>query len=233
MAVVSWVMPWGQMAWLRQADDELARNIFDTPSSYVIGGPVPGYQCIPTRVYTSFDAYCQTGGTLAPGALTCHDLEGWDASPAIDKQHPKATIPHFLSLAKARGHGVIESPGRDLVYVQGADDRISQGESTDDAYLRIGIPGACNGAAVLLVQSQNSQKDIPGFTKLLTGAKSQQADPNQALWAGLTTAAGTTVKQLSDAYTAAIGLGVSGFWMTIGAKDQVQTAVDFFRWVSY
>jgi hypothetical protein len=95
----------------------------------------------------------------------------------------------------------------------------------------VGIPGACAGAAVLLVQSQDSQKDLGAFTALLQGAKAQQADPNQALWAGLTTATSST-QQLADAYTAALPLGVSGFWLTI-VKDQVKVAADFLRWVMY
>ena len=59
--------------------------------------------------------------------------------------------------------------------------------------------------------------------------QAQQADPNQMLWCGLTTATSTT-KQMADAWTAALPLGVSGCWVTIGNKDQVKVAADFFRW---
>jgi hypothetical protein len=219
------------MATLRAYDDALARKLFDTPSSHVVGGAVPGYQVTPTRLFSSFDAY--DGAEMTAGAWVCFDLENGDGfpAPAEEKQYPKLSIPVFARKAKRRGHGLIAAPGRDLVYAQGAPCSIRQGENINDAYLRCGLPAACAGAAVLLVQSQDTQKDLAAFTDLLSGAKAQQADPNQALWAGLTTATSTS-KQMADAYTAAMDLGVSGFWVTI-VKDQVKVAADFWRWVVY
>jgi hypothetical protein len=227
--IVSWICPWGQMAWLRQLDDALARRVFDTPGSHVIGGAVPGYQVTPTRMFSSFDAY--DAQDMTANAWVCYDLEAGEGfpAPAREKQYPKAFIPAFAAKAKRRGHGLIASPGRDLVYVPGAVCGIQQGENINDAYLRCGIPAACEGAAVLLVQSQDTQKDIPAFTALLTGAKAQQTDPNQALWCGLTTSR-STAKQMADAWTAALPVGVTGCWVTIGSKDQAPVAADFFRW---
>jgi hypothetical protein len=230
--VTSWIMPWGQMSWLRAYDDALARQVFDTPSSHVVGGAVPGYQVVPTRLFSSFDAY--DAQEMTAGAWVCYDLENGDGfpAPAEEKQYPKLAIPMFGRKAKRRGHGLIAAPGRDLVYAQGAPCRIQAGEDLNDAYLRCGLPAACVGAAVLLVQSQDTQKDLPAFTELLTGARYQQADPNQALWCGLTTGGASTVKQMADAWTAAVGLGASGCWVTIGGKDQVPVAADFFRWAT-
>jgi len=224
---ISWIEPWGQLAWLRQCDDAIARVCFDTPSSHVVGGPVPGYQVTATRLFTAFDTYAQTNP--AYGGWVIYDLENWAQSPAVDKNDPAAAYSHFLSLAKARGHGLIATPGRDLVYAQGGPQG---GESLNDAYLRLGIPAACAGAPIMLVQSQGSQKDLAAFTSLISGAMAQRVDPNQAVWFGLTTAAGTTVKQLSDAYSAALALGVSGCWLTIGAQGQAQTAADFLHWTT-
>lgn len=218
------------MAWLRAYNDALARRVFDTTSSYVVGGPVPGYQVVPLRVYTSVDGYAAGGGSLPAGTLVAYDLEAWDASPATDKQHPAASYSHFNSLARARQHGVIATPGRDLVTVKGGDCTMQAGEDINAAYLRCAIPAACAGAHVLLVQSQGAQKDLTTFTGLISGAKAQQADPNQMLWCGLTTGGATTVKQMCDAFTAAVGAGVSGVWVTIGAQSQVQVAADFFAW---
>jgi hypothetical protein len=235
--IVSWIMPWGQLSWLRQYDDALARRVFDTPSSHVIGGAVPGYQVTATRMFSSFDAY--DAQDMTANAWVCYDLEAGDGfpAPAREKQMPKAFIPTFAAKAKRRGHGLIASPGRDLVFVPGAVCGRQEGENINDAYLRCGIPAACEGAAVLLVQSQDTQKDIPAFTNLLSGAKAQQADPNQALWSGLTTATSTT-KHMCDAWSAALPLGVTGCWVTIanpnrvpgGDPAQVKVAADFFRW---
>ena len=227
MPTVSWIMPWGQMAWLRAYDDALARAVFDAPSSYVVGWPVPGYQCTPTRVYTSMDAYCQTGGSLVSGSLVAYDLEAWAASPMVDKQHPASSYAHFLSLAKARGHGVMATPGRDLVTVQGGDQVMDAGEDINAAYLRCGIPAACAGAHVLLVQSQGAQKDLAAFTSLISGAKAQQADPNQQLWCGLTTST-STAAQMTAAWEAAQPM-VHGCWVTIGGQAQASVAAGFFR----
>jgi len=231
VTVYSWIMPWGQLAWLRKLDDPTARAAFDTTSSYVIGGAVPGYQCLPVRMFPTLSgAGGYTSTVLTAGAWVCYDLEGWAASRPKEQQHPELAYDAFLDQARARGHPVIAAPARDLATVKGADATKLASETYDQAYVRIGYAGMCTGAQVLLVQSQNAQKDLDAFTALLNGAKSQQADPNQALWCGLTTAAATTVNQLAAAWTAALGLGVSGCWLTIGGADQAQVAADFLKW---
>jgi hypothetical protein len=230
--IVSWITPWGQLAWLRAYDDTLARSAYDTPTSHVIGGAVPSYLCRATRMFSSIDPYLAAATTA--NQWVCYDLEGGDQFPAPVKEKQSFSLGYLLfgNQAKRNGHGLIAAPGRDLVYVKDVNGKplIQPGEDINDAYLRVGIPAACVGAAVLLVQSQDVQKDLTGFTDLLTGAKSQQADPNQALWAGLTTGGGSTVQQLADAYTAAIGVGVTGFWLTISSQSTVKVAADFLRW---
>lgn len=226
--VTSWIMPWGQMAWLRQLDDALARRVFDTPSSFVVGGPVPGYGCTPVRLYTSLETYI--AASAAYNGWVCYDLENWGASPAPEKQHPELAMRDFMLTARARGHGVIAAPSRDLVYAAGADSGIRANEDINAAYLRCGIPGTTTGAAVCLVQSQGAQKDLVAFTGLLEGAADQQVmGSNQALWAGLTTAF-STAAQMKAAHDAAAA-SVSGFWVTIGTQAQAPVAADFFRQV--
>lgn len=228
MATISWITPWGQMAYVRSLNDGVARAAYDTPGSYVIGGAVPGYRCTPVRMFSSFDAY--DAAEMTAGAWVCHDMEKGDGfpAPALEKQHPALAHSVFINKAKRRGHGLISAPGRDLVYVPGADNMAKPGEDINDAYLRCGIPGMCAGAQVLSVQSQGAQKDLVAFTNLLTAAKAQLPDPNQALWMGLTTQF-ATAKNLVDAYNAAMPIGVSGCWLTV-TKDNAQAAVDFLKW---
>jgi hypothetical protein len=231
--VVSWVMPWGQLAWLRAYDDALARRAFDSSSSYVVGGGVPGYAVTPVKNFTSFDTYAQTNAAWS--GWVCYDLENWPASPAIDKADPAAAYSHFASLAKARGHWLIAAPSRDLVYALPPAARIQTGEDINAAYLRCRIPAAGAGAPVLLVQAQGVQKDLPTFTGLVEGAAAQQVPgANQALWVGLTTSF-ATVAQMQAAYSAVAGQ-VAGFWLTIatstpGSADpaQVKVAADFLK----
>jgi hypothetical protein len=108
------------MAWLRAFDDALARRVFDTPSSHVIGGAVPGYQVTPTRLFTSLDSYLAAATT--GNQWVCYDLEGGDAFPAPVKEKQSFGLGYmlFASQAKRNGHGLIAAPGRDLVYVKDA-----------------------------------------------------------------------------------------------------------------
>jgi hypothetical protein len=225
--VISYIEPWGQLARLRAYDDAVARRAFDTPNSYVIGGAVPGYAVTPVRMFPGFENYAKAA---AFGGWCCFDLEAWEASPMLDKQHPKSAYAHFIQLAQARGNPVIASPSRDLVYVGGADDRILPGEDLNTAYLRCQIPACGAGAQVLLVQAQNVQKDLAAFTTLIEGAAAQQVPGSgQALWVGLTTAY-STADQMVAAHNAVVG-DVTGFWVTIAAAEQVPVAAEFFKQV--
>lgn len=222
--VTSWIMPYGQLGWLRALDDDLARRCFDTPTSYVVGGPIPAYATTPVRLFRSFSTY--QAANVAVGQVVCFDIEHWPGSDDIEQRHLELAFRDFANEAKLRGNMLICAPGRDLVYCPGSETAIGQDEDINAAYLRCRIPAYAYGAQVLLVQAQGSQKDLDAFTGLICGAREQQPD-GQALWAGLTTGKSTADQMLAAA--AAVAGVVSGFWVTIGSKDQAPVAAEFFR----
>jgi len=225
---MSWIMPWGQLAWLRAYDDATARKAFDTPDSLVAGGPVPHYATTPVRNYTSFDQYAHEPQFGAPWVIFDLEAGAGFPAPAVEKRHPEMAIAAFASLASGRGQGLIATPSRDLVYVPGSDCPVQPGEDISAAYLRTGVPGTAAAAQVLLVQAQGVQKDPAAYAALIQGAMAQQP-AGQATWAGLTTGGAATSGQMTAAQRAAAALGVSGFWVTIADQSQAGVAAAFLR----
>jgi hypothetical protein len=222
--VTSWCMPYGQLKWLSDYDDKLARQFFNTATSFVVANnPFPGYACTVLPLFASFDAYARAGSTMQ-GGWVCYDPEHWAKTPMLEQRKPKAFMSAFASLADARGQKLVAAPGRDLVYVPGCDDPWMWPEKINDAYLRTGIPAAAREADILLCQSQGSEKDLDAYNALLAGAANQQPD-GQILWAGLTTNFATAAQMT----LACQEYPCAGYFVTIAAQDQVKTCADFFR----
>lgn len=222
-----WMMPWGQLAEFQAADASLAAQFFDTPNAYVAGGPFRGYSCHPVALYTSFDAYARAWPGY--GGYVCYDPEAWAQTPVIEKQHPRAFLSAFASLAHSRGAVLIAAPSRDIVFAPGADCTHQQGEPIDTAYLRCGIPGACADADIFLCQSQGDQPNVAAYTALVTAAHAQQP-AGQQLWAELTSQGTSTTDQMVAAYKAVKAIA-AGFWVNTDTAS-VATVAAFFRAVA-
>ena len=230
-APMTWIMPWGQLAWLRAYDDKLARKFFDTPTSFVVGStPVPGYAATVLPLFASFADYARAGNMQGSSfAWVAYDLEHWPKSPDVEQRHPKPMMYAFAALAHARGQKLVATPSRDIIYATAADDPWQWPETIDAGYLRCGIPGAARDAEALVCQCQGAEKDPVEYAQLLTGAD-KQSPPAQLLYGELTTNFATAA-QMRAAYDAAAlcGANIAGYWVVIPSQDQAGVAAEFFR----
>jgi hypothetical protein len=229
--VTSWCMPWGQLQWLKDYDTALARQFFNTPTSFVVGsnpfpGPPPYWATTVLPMFKSFADYARAGSTMH-GGWVCYDNEHWIGTPMIEQQKPKAFMNAFAQLASARSQQLVAAPSRDLIYVPGCDDPWKWPEKINDGWLRCGIPGGARDAQVLVCQAQGSEKDLDAYAALLAGAANQQP-VGQVLWSELTTNF-ATADQMFMAYQE---VAVAGFWVNILTQDQAPVAADFFRQVA-
>jgi len=233
---ISWIMPYGQLGWLRALNAGTARRAFDTPDSYVVGNsPFPSaaapWACKVLPVFYSFEPYANAGAvqTGAKFPQVAYDPENWPATHPKVKRHPESALWHFAVLAAARGQQVIAAPSRDLIYAPGADRPWQAPESINQGYLRCQVPAAAEDAAALVCQNQGAEKDLEAYAQMLIGA-AKQAPEGQLLYGGLTTNFATAA-QMQAAYDAAMGCGVpvTGFWVTIASQAQAQVAADFFK----
>lgn len=237
---MGWMTPWGQLAWLRAANEGIARQFYNLPTSYVVGGnPFPGappyWACKVLPLFATFEDYAAAGASMAGAKfpLVCADFENWPKTSAWCKQHPAAAFAAFASLAQARGQQVVAAPSRDIIYAPGADMGWQWPETINDGYLRCQIPAVASAhAAMFICQSQGSEKDLVAFGNLLRGAY-KQLPAGVDFWAELTTNFATGA-QMKAAYDTALtcGVPVAGFWVVVADQSQAQVAVDFFRLVA-
>jgi len=229
---MSWVMPYGQLAWVQQLSPQVARKFFNTPNSFVVGGSaIPGLNATVLPLFTSLHDYHNAGSSMTGANFpwVCFDIENWAKSVEIEKRHVKLALYAFADLAHARGQKLVAAPSRDIIYAKAADVPWQWPETIDAGYLRIGIPLACNDADVFLCQSQGDTPNPATFASLIQQAD-QQTAPNQTFWAELSTN-NVTGAQMKAAYDAAMTSGaiIQGWWVAIPAQSQAQVAVDFFN----
>lgn len=154
-----------------------------------------------------------------------YDIEPWQYTPPIEQQHPKAYIDAFCQVAVSRNQRTILTPARGLTGVSSADCVQFPGEDVTAAYLRCQLPAACAGADVLDVQAQPLQSNVPAYTALVQGARTQR--PNQSLWAGLTTMRGDPVSAMVACYESVLSI-VQGFWLNT-TPDTINVAAAFLQ----
>jgi hypothetical protein len=225
--MVTWVIPYGQLAWLRAVDDKLARRFFDRPDSFVVANnPFPDYACTVLRLFTDqapFASWLAAGGA-AEGGWVCYDPEAWSKTSSIEKRHLELALRDFALYAHAFGLNVVAAPSRDIIYAPGSDRPWQFPELLNDGYLRCQVPGSARDADVLVCQAQGAEKDLDAYAALLAGAANQQ--PNgQTLWSGLTTNFATAAQM----FTAYGEVPMAGYWVTIAAQAQATVAAEFFR----
>jgi hypothetical protein len=225
-------MPYGQLAWLKQASPQTAKKFYDTPNSFVVGStPVPGLGATVLPLFASLHDYHYAGNTMTGSQFpwVCYDPENWARTMQIEKQHIKGMLWAFADLAHARGQKLVAAPSRDIIYAKPCDDPWQWPETIDAGYLRIGIPLAANDADVFICQAQGSEKDPVEYASLVFQADKQTL-ASQTFWTELTTNFATAA-QMKAAYDAAMASGarISGYWVVIADQTQVQIAVDFFN----
>jgi hypothetical protein len=138
----------------------------------------------PTASYASFAAFAaDIAHRRLPAAdhAVLYDPEKWAATPVSEQKHPLEYLAKFTTLAKRRGLLPILAPARDLALVPGGACHKRRGESLSQAYIRCGLAGASAGAAVLVVQSQVDQADVPLFHSFLSQAVRQARAGNRRI----------------------------------------------------
>jgi len=190
----------------------------------------------PTANYASFAAFAtdMASGRL-PGTdhAVMYDIEKWTATPVTEQQHPLEYMARFSKLAKAHGLLPILAPARDLTLVHGGSCVKRQGENLSQAYIRCDLAGADADAAVLVVQSQVDQSDVPMFHNFLALAVKQARVGNRriAVVAQLATAPLGRVASLAELVSAARSVGelVQGFSLNVRMAD-IPAAQELLRW---
>ncbi len=219
---------------LFQQDPLLANWFFNTSNAFVLKGAITSLNATPIAEYTSYAQFSQdlADGQFPKGiSWVMYGLESTTNSPIEEKQHPATYLKAFAALAHAHNLKVMEVPGRDLVYVKGADCVKVRGESTDQAYLRCQIPAATQYADIFLVEAQGDQKDVSTYTNLVASAKAQvrSINPTITVMSGLTTDRGDSASQILACWQATHAL-VSGYWMnstipTLSVAEQALNAI--------
>ena len=183
----------------------------------------------PVTGYTSYATFAHdiAMGQLVRGSWVLYDLESWDQSPDNEKHSPRGFLRQFSQVAHTLGLHTIVAPGIDLCDVAGSDVHALPGEPAWKAYMRTGIPAACDGADIFLCQSQQQQADRANFGTLLREASSQT--PGTVMFGGLTTdRPEDTAGNYAAAYFSGIGSGANGFWhnSTAGTFPMLTDALD-------
>ncbi len=155
--------------------------------------------------YTSEAQFEAAAASLPVGSWVMYGLESTTNSPLAEKQDPKTYLSQFSRTAHDHGLHSIIVPGIDLVNVSGSNVHANPGEPGWQAYLRTGIPGACDNADVFLCESQSLQAQLATFNSLLSQAKAQV--PDAVMWGGLTTdRSSDTAQNYAAAYAGGLGL---------------------------
>jgi hypothetical protein len=188
--------------------------------------PRPAGIIEPTVIYKSFAALARD---LAAGKVPAfvhavlYDPEKWAATPMAEQRNPRAYMVRFSELARAYGLIPILAPARDLVLVPGAACMKRTRENLTEAYIRCGLATADAHAAVLVVQSQIDQFNLPVYQHFLAVAARQAraANPRVAVVAELATAPGGRAATAAQLVAAARSVGglVQGFSISARRAD--------------
>jgi hypothetical protein len=192
--------------------------------------PRPDGTVSATAIYTSYAAFAQD---VADGKVpsfvhaVLYDVEKWAATPIAEQRNPRAYMARFSKLARAHGLVPLLAPARDLALVPGGSCVKRPGENLTQAYVRCGLATADADAAVLVVQSQVDEFDLPVYRSFLAevARQARAANPRVAVVAELATAPNgqvASLAQLAAAARSVYGL-VQGFSLTARTAD-LQTA---------
>lgn len=210
-----------------------AARFFDRADAFKLGGVAPsGWPTHIVHGYKSFADY-KAHPTPASGWVL-YDIESWDLTPLVERNHPLYYMKRFVRLAHSRGQKVILTPARDLVYVRTAYCHIRRGETATAAYYRCGYARAAarSGADVFEIQAQALQASGARVYASFVACAARQARavrPGVTVWAGLTTDRGDSAWVIYKAYEAAKRF-VDGWWMNTNAST-VAVAGKFFRMI--
>ncbi len=229
-----WLMTSGLLGNLLSMSPNVADHFFNSNSAFVKSTPVNGLAATPIASYTSYAQFAQDlsdGSFPANVQWVMFGIESTTNTPLIEQQQPNVYLPKFAELAHQHGLKVIEVPGMDLVYVNGADCHYQYPETTAQAYLNCHIPQDSSQADIYLIEAQGYQSSVSDYTYAVTGSSEQAlaANPTLTIMSGLTTDRGDSATQIFSCWQATHNL-VSGYWMnstssTLPEADQVLQSI--------
>jgi hypothetical protein len=222
----TWVLASSSLNNIASTDKAVAHAAFDTPAAYVTALPgaatiVPaGYAAVPTlnyKSYAKFAADVQAGRIPPEVKAVLYDPEAWDLTPVVEQQGVGYYMAAFAALADNQGLTTIMTPATDLM---NAWPKAKQ-ETNLHAFVRYGIAGAAaaSGAAIVEVQAQAYELDLPTYRAYIEACVMQvvDADPTALFIAGLDRSAIDTTQTADQLFAAANSVRdlVDGFFLNV------------------
>jgi len=234
-STMQWAAMSGNIHQLSQQDPATTAHFYNTPSAFGAGASTTqspmqsGYATTPVLDYTSYAKFASDVANRAityPYKWVMYDPENWTSTPVSEQQDPVTYLRKFGQLAHANGFKVIMAPARDLSSVQGSLYPQQKGESSDQWYVRVGIPStAAKYGDILLVQDEYNAPNLTEYDWLYNTAAVQArgASSGVKVFSEVSTDFGT----LNQMVAAAKSISPDG--MFVAAAGDIPTTEQFFQ----
>jgi hypothetical protein len=234
-----WVIQGGWLGWVIYREPAIARRLFMTDPSIVLGtiGPQAPHREVTSFAFSSYHRFSRSF-TKSPHWLkgftsVLYDPEAWDATPLRERKDPMTAIRSFASLAHEHHLRVVATPHPNLTTVPNARCVAGPDESATDAFLRCDMMGrAAAYADVVETQAQQFERDPTAYRAFVEACAAQvrETNPDVEVIAGLSARAGVTPEQLYAAWDVTRDV-VDGYYLSIQDNHHVPVALAFLRMV--
>ena len=234
-----WVIQGGWLGWVIYREPAIARRLFMTDPSIVLGtiGPQAPHHGVTSFAFPSYHHFSrsyETSRSWFEGFTSVlYDPEAWEATPLRERKDPVTAIRDFASLAHEHDLRVVVTPHPNLTTVPNARCAAGPDESATDAFLRCDLMGrAAAYADVVESQAQQFERDPASYRAFVEAcvAQAREANLDIEVIAGLSARAGVTPEQLYAAWDATRDV-VDGYYLSIQDNDHVPVALAFLRMV--
>jgi hypothetical protein len=233
-----WVIQGGWLASIRYREPRIAKQLFMTAPSVVLGW-IPGSKpfLATSFAYPSARRFARTFAKsrywFKGFTSVLYDPEAWDATPPKEQRNPVAAIQALAAIAHEHGLRVIATPHQSLTTVPNARCASDPGESATDAFLRCDLTGEfATYADIVETQAQTFQSDPGAYREYVAACVEQAraANPDVSVIAGLSARGNVTSGQMYAAWDSVRDL-VDGYYLSIQDNDHVPVALAFLRMV--
>jgi hypothetical protein len=187
----AWMATRGTIGRMEASVGDATDRFFDISTSYGLGG---GWgSSAASASWASAGAFRTdlAAGLIAPQVrVVMYDPEHWAATPPRERRDPVAAMRSFAEAARAAGYAVAITPHPNLVDVPGAACGRTEGESTEEAFLRCGIQGEAAAVSdVVEIQSQSLEQDAVAYRAFVQRAavQAKASNPDVLVLSGLST----------------------------------------------
>jgi hypothetical protein len=219
---------------LAAVDPDMSRLFLGGRSSVLLGGVDGAPSAMAWASAAGFANDLAAGKIPSSVRVVFYDPEGWEATPPAERRDPATAMRVFGELARANGYVAIIAPHPSLVAVPRAVCGLTEGESTETAYLRCGIQAdAARYADVVEVQAQYLETDPSAYRGFVAAAAQQarRANPSVAVVSGISTTFTDDPQALYDAWRSVIDV-VDGHYLNVPDGFRRIVAVGFLRLVA-